>query len=152
MCVWSLFKDWFNSWCKDIIKWETKGSNYQSSAHTVRSFCLWATNKREGHISFISQAKNQRKTLIHSQQTVVLELIVAGQSDEASPAWSKGEEDLYGGVPPYPRLQQLVETRGEVVQDAVHRARQGESTDQQDEQHQVREGGSQVHSLVNERN
>ena len=39
--------------------------------------------------------------LLHSQVTVVVELIVAGQSDEAAPARRQREEDLDGCVLPH---------------------------------------------------
>ena len=75
---------------------------------------------------------------------VVVELVVAGQGGEASPAHGQREEDLGSSVPPHARLsQQLPPGRG-VEADAVTAAAHADAANQQ---HQDGDVGNQHHDV-----
>ena len=76
-----------------------------------------------------------------------MELVVAGHGDEAAPGHAHGVEDLDGGVAPHLEVGQLLPVGDEVEADALHGSRQRQAADQQDDQHQVGEGGRHVHHL-----
>ena len=78
---------------------------------------------------------------------VVVELVVAGEGDHDAPGDAQGEEDLGTGVCPDPDVGQPVPLRGEVEGDPVQVAGQGGDPHQQDDEDDVREQCSDVHSL-----
>ena len=80
-------------------------------------------------------------------QDVVVELVVGGKSDEASASDGEREEDLGGGVVPHAHVAQLGPVGHEVEVDAQGSPREGDRSDQQDEEDDVGEGGREVDNL-----
>ena len=82
---------------------------------------------------------------------VVVELVVAGEGDHDAPGDTQGEEDLRAGVRPDSDVCQLLPLGREVEGDPVHVAGQRGRSHQQNQQDQVGEQGSHVHSLEKKR-
>lgn len=104
---------------------------------------------------------------------VIVELIVWGESDEASPSSRQREEDLSGCVFPHLTEEALQVRKKQLlfhafkqtsisylciveflplwcdkVEDAVSGPREGHSSDQQDDQHHVGKCGCEIHHLT----
>lgn len=99
---------------------------------------------------------------------VVVELVVAAQSNQRSQTETVREENLRYGINPHLcenslmldyrskalleetnlRFTKLGQIRAHVEFDTLERSRQSNATDQQDSQQEVREQGSEVHDLT----
>lgn len=79
---------------------------------------------------------------------VVRELVVASQGNKCSQTQAVREEDLCHGVDPHLGLPQLRQVWRDVELDAFHGAGQGDATNQQDGEKDVREQSSEIHDLI----
>ena len=77
----------------------------------------------------------------------MVEFIAACHGNKGSPRGADRVEDLHGSLTPDLQLQQFVPLGNKVEFEALDGARQRDSTDEEDEQHHIREGGRQVHNL-----
>ena len=82
---------------------------------------------------------------------VVVELVVARHSNEATRARTERVEDLGRGVGPHAGLEKLLEVRGDVEENSLAGPFQRDATEKQDGQHDVGENGREVHYLKYER-
>merc|ERR1719336_1029088 len=78
---------------------------------------------------------------------VVVEPVVAGESDEAAPGHGEREEDLDSGRLPDFDVRQPGEVWSEVEADAERGSLQGDGPDEEDDEHHVGEGGRHVDHL-----
>ena len=79
---------------------------------------------------------------------VVVEVVVGGEGDQHPEADAQRVEDLDCGVYPDPWLQQFGHVGPQVVADALHSPRQRHSPDQQNQEHDVRQGRCHPHHFA----
>ena len=76
-----------------------------------------------------------------------MEFVVPSHGNEGSPCGANRVKDLHGSLTPDLQLQKFVPLGNEVELESLDGTRQRDSTDEEDDQHYVREGGCQVHHL-----